>query len=105
MTQENLRSGKTSYDASAITVLEGLAAVLQTLLRPFLSAAIMGAVVYGVSRGLPDLGLTSRLILCALPVVVGVCVYAFAAVKLKAITRADCLLLPKGAKLAKLLKL
>ena len=45
------------------------------------------------------------LLLCALPVVLGVCVYAFAAVKLKAITKADCLLLPKGEKIAKIMKL
>ena len=87
------------------TLLENPPAVLKNLLRPFLSAAIMGTVVYGAYRALTTLGITSRLILCALPVVVGVCVYAFAAVKLKAITRADCLLLPKGAKIAKLLKL
>ena len=87
------------------TLLEHPPAVLRNLLRPFLSAAIMGAVVYAVYRGLTALGLTSRLMLCALPVVVGVCVYAVAAVKLKAITRADCLLLPKGAKIAKILKL
>ena len=48
----------------------------------------------------------SRVIYGARPsVIVGVCVYAFAAVKLKAITRSDCLLLPKGAKIAKFLKL
>ena len=33
---------------------------------------------------------------CALPILVGVAVYVVAAVKLKAITRQDCLLLPKG---------
>ncbi len=87
------------------TLLENPPAVLKNLLRPFLSAAIMGAVVYGAYRGLIALGLTSRLMLCALPVCLGVCVYAFAAVKLRAITKADCLLLPKGAKIAKLLKL
>ena len=82
-----------------------------TLLAPPLvglsltEAAMMGAVVHCAYQGLTALGMNSRLILCALPVVVGVCVYAFAAVKLKAITRADCLLLPKGAKIAKLLKL
>ena len=41
----------------------------------------------------------------AVPVMAGVAVYAFAAIKLKAITHEDCLLLPKGEKLAKLLKL
>ena len=87
------------------TLLKNPPAVLRNLLRPFLSAAIMGAVVYGAYRSLTALGLTSRLMLCALPVCLGVCVYAFAAVKLRAITKADCLLLPKGAKIAKLLKL
>ena len=86
-------------------LLDNPPAVLKNLLRPFLAAAIMGVAVYGVYRGLTLLGLGSRLMLCALPVIVGVCVYAFAAVKLKAITRSDCLLLPKGAKIAKFLKL
>ena len=40
-----------------------------------------------------------------LPVAVGVVVYVIAAVLFKAITREDCLLLPKGAKIAKLLHL
>ena len=36
---------------------------------------------------------------------VGVVVYCFTAVRLQVITREDCLLLPKGEKIAKLLKL
>ena len=87
------------------TLLEDPPAVLKNLLRPFLAATIMGLLVYGSYCGLTALGLTSRLLLCALPVVVGVCVYVFTAVKLKVITRSDCLLLPKGAKIAKILKL
>ena len=51
------------------------------------------------------IGMTSRIILCGAPILVGVAVYVVAVVKLKAITREDCLLLPKGAKIAKLLKL
>ena len=99
-------TGGNSGSCSRSTVFTSATrAVLKNLLRPFLSAAIMGAVVYGAYRGLTALGLTSRLMLCALPVCLGVCVYAFAAVKLRAITKADCLLLPKGAKIAKLLKL
>ena len=78
---------------------------MKNLLRPFLAAAIMGILVYGSYRGLIKVGLTSRLLLCALPVVIGVCSYCLAAVKLKVVTRADCLLLPKGEKIAKLLKL
>ncbi|MGM9659975.1 MAG: oligosaccharide flippase family protein [Faecousia sp.] len=86
-------------------LLDNPPAVLKNLLRPFLAAAIMGILVYGSYRGLVKVGLTSRLLLCALPVVIGVCSYCLAAVKLKVVTRADCLLLPKGEKIAKLLKL
>ena len=62
----------------------------------------MGLIVYGVFTVLPT---DSRILQCIIPVMVGVAVYAIAAIKLKAITREDCLLLPKGDKLAKLLKL
>lgn len=47
----------------------------------------------------------ARLILCAMPVLVGVVSYFFTAVKFKVITHEDCLLLPKGEKIAKILKL
>ncbi len=77
-------------------------AILPNIARSALAAAIMGAVVYGVFRLLPT---QSRLLACGIPVVAGVVVYVVAAVKLKAITHADCLLLPKGDKLAKILKL
>ena len=77
-------------------------AIVKNLGRSALAAGIMGAVVYGVYRILPT---NSRLLLCAVPVMAGVAVYAFAAIKLKAITREDCLLLPKGDQLAKILKL
>ena len=87
------------------SLLDEPPAVLKNLLRPFLCAAIMGIAVFAGYRGLMAAGIASRLILCAVPVCIGVLVYAFAAVKLKAITKADCLLLPKGAKIAKILKL
>ena len=80
-------------------------AILKNLIRPLASAAIMGAVVFGVLKALTLLGITSRLLLCGIPVAVGVVVYVVAVVLLKAITREDCLLLPKGAKIAKLLRL
>ena len=50
-------------------------------------------------------GITSRILLCGLPIAVGVVAYVIAAVKIKVVTREDCLLLPKGEKIAKLLKL
>ena len=86
-------------------VLENPPAIIKNLLRPFLAAAIMGVFVYGALLGLKVLGIDSRLILCGLPLVIGVVVYGAAALGLKAITRADCLLLPKGEKIAKLLHL
>lgn len=87
------------------TLLEHPPAIVKNLARPFCAAAIMGIFVYGAMLGLKTIGITSRLILCALPILVGVAVYLLAAVKLKVVTREDCLLLPKGEKIAKLLKL
>ena len=87
------------------TLIEEPPAVARNLLRPFLSAALMGLGVTGCYKGLMALGVDSRLVLCALPVVVGVAIYAVAAVRLRAITRSDCLLLPKGQRIADFLKL
>ena len=80
-------------------------AIVKNLLRPFFSAAIMGILTWLSWFGLKSLGIDSRLILCGAPIMVGVIVYCFAVLKLKAITREDCLLLPKGEKIANLLKL
>ncbi len=80
-------------------------ALLINQLKPLLAAALMGALVFLCYWGLEQLGISSRILLCGLPILVGVAVYGVAAVLLKAITRADCLLLPKGDKLAKLLRL
>ncbi len=82
-------------------------ALLKNLLRPLLPAAIMGAAVYGIYWVLTHfLGAdTSAAVLCGAPIVVGVGVYFLAVVKCKAITREDCQLLPKGEKIAKILKL
>ena len=79
--------------------------LVSNLLRPFLAAAIMGVITYAAWFGLKYIGIGSRLILCGAPILVGVVVYVLAAVKIKVVTREDCLLLPKGEKIAKLLKL
>ena len=79
--------------------------LLQNLLRPVLPAAIMGVFVFLCYRGLLALGITSRVLLCGVPIFVGVAVYAACIVLFKTIKKEDCLLLPKGEKLAKLLKL
>jgi len=86
-------------------VMENPPAIVKNLIKPFAAAAIMGIFVRAALYLLQSLGITSRLILCGLPVAVGVVVYVIAAVLFKAITREDCLLLPKGAKIAKLLHL
>lgn len=77
-------------------------AILKNLSRSAMAATLMGLIVYGVYAVLPT---ESRLLQCVIPVMVGVAIYAIAAIKFKAITREDCLLLPKGDKLANLLKL
>ncbi len=86
--------------------------ILWSLWRSVMAAGIMGAAVYavyfGLSLALNALGVAGRmgtLLLCAVPVVVGVAVYLPAAVALGALTKKDALLLPKGAKIAKLLHL
>lgn len=82
-------------------------ALIRNLLRPLPAAAIMGAAVYGSRWGLQRLmgADGSRVLLCGVPVAVGVLVYAVAVIRTKAITAEDLQLLPKGEKLAKLFRL
>lgn len=82
-------------------------ALTKNLLRSVLPAAIMGVAVFGVYQlMLQLLGQEgSRVLLCGAPIAVGVVVYAISAVLCKSFTAADCQLLPKGDKVAKLLKL
>ena len=87
------------------TLLDNPPSLVKHLLRPFFAAAIMGVFVFATLTVLKYAGISSRLILCGGPIAVGVLVYVFAAVKIKVVTREDCLLLPKGEKIAKLLKL
>lgn len=91
-------------------VLPQAPSVLRNMGRSILAAMIMGVFVFGAWYALESLlgdagGRLISLITCAVPIVVGVVVYLIAAIKLRAITREDCLLLPKGEKIAKLLKL
>ena len=88
-------------------VLENPPAIVRHMLRAFLAAALMGAFAFATWKGL-EIAFGdnfSALLSCAIPVLVGVVVYVVAAVKFRAITRADCLLLPKGEKIANLLHL
>ena len=78
---------------------------LVNLIRPLLASLIMGVAVWLSWWCLSMLGLSSRVLLAGLPVAVGIAVYALSAIVLKVITREDCLLLPKGEKIARILKL
>ena len=82
-------------------------ALVKNLLRPLLPALLMGGAVFGVYQGLIALlgAGTSSVILCGVPIMVGVGVYFAGVVIFKTITKDDCLLLPKGEKIAKLLRL
>lgn len=80
--------------------------ILPNLLRPVLPAAIMGVAVWGAKQLLMLLPFgQSRVLQCGIPVAVGVAVYAVCIVIFKAIRREDCLLLPKGDKISKILRL
>ena len=88
-------------------VLTDPPAIVKQMFRAFLAAALMGGFAWCTWKCLqmllgPNM---SSIIACAVPIAVGVVVYAFAAIKLRAITREDCLLLPKGEKIANLLHL
>ena len=81
--------------------------LLRNLLRPLLPAAGMGGAVWCayqlLLRVLGQEG--SRILLCGVPIAVGVAVYAVLVVVCRAITREDCRLLPKGDRIARLLHL
>ncbi len=81
--------------------------LLQNILRPALPAAIMGLCVWGSYRGLIALlgAGCSRVILCGVPICIGIAVYGVCVVLFKAISKEDCLLLPKGEKISKILHL
>ena len=87
-------------------VLPEAPAIVRNMLRSIFSAVFMGAAVFACWYGITAvLGDVSRIIACGVPIAIGVVVYAIAVIKLKAITREDCLLLPKGEKIAKFLHL
>ena len=80
--------------------------ILQNLLRPFLPACLMGVSVWGVYQAISRLPFgSSRVIACGVPVAVGVAVYLVCVVIFKAIRKEDCLLLPKGDKISRILHL
>jgi len=79
--------------------------ILRNLLRPLIPAGIMGAVVWGAYKAISVLSISSRIISCGIPVALGAVVYCVCVVLFKALRREDCLLLPKGDKIANFLRL
>ena len=80
--------------------------LLLGLVHSLLPAGVMGVCVYLTHQGLVRFaGITSNTLLCGIPIIVGVVVYAVGIILTKSIKREDCMLLPKGEKIAKLLKL
>lgn len=82
-------------------------AIVRNVLRPLIPALLMGACAFGTWQlVLRILGENcSRLIQVGAPMAVAVVVYVISAAWLKSITKEDCMLLPKGEKIAKLLRL
>ena len=76
--------------------------VLKNLAKPLLAAVLMGVVTFFAWKGLALLT-TSRLLLCAGPIAVAVVVYVVMILVLRPLTYEDCLLLPKGEKIARIL--
>lgn len=89
------------------TKFEKAPSLSNIFLRPCLASLIMGAVAYGSYYGASMfLSVDSRLmmLLCmGASIFLAVIVYVFAAIKLRAITRDDMKLIPKGEKIAALL--
>jgi len=82
-------------------------AIVRNLLRPVLPVCLMGAVAWFSWKGLIALlgADTSRVILCGVPIAAAGAVYLVCAVLFKSFTRDDCMLLPKGEKIARILHL
>ena len=78
--------------------------IARNLARPFLASAVMGALCYGAYWGLAHVT-ASRILLCMLPLALGVLCYGWIVLKMGILTYEDCILLPKGEKIANFLKI
>lgn len=85
-------------------VIRNAPSIPKNLVKPLLAALAMGLVAFG-SWKLVALVTASRLLQCALPIAAAAVVYVLLVVKLRIITYGDCMLLPKGEKIAALLRI
>ena len=88
-------------------VLKDPPAIVRHTLRALAAAAVMGIFAWGSWQGLILLlgENLHAIIACAIPIAIGAAIYVICAVKFRAITREDWLLLPKGEKIANILHL
>ena len=94
-----------SLDVFALRrVLRNPPAVLRNLYRSAIAALVMGAAAFGVERLLSAAGFGAA-IRAAGSILAAVVVYAVMVLIMKVITADDCKLLPKGDKIAKILKI
>ena len=79
-------------------------AIFKNIIRPGLSSAIMGAATLMVYRVLSN-AISSWKLACLLSLAFAVVLYAVLVVFLRCLTYEDCMLLPKGEKIAKILRI
>ena len=79
-------------------------AIFKNIIRPGLASAIMGAATFMVYRVLSN-AISSRKLACLLSLAFAVVLYAVLVVFLRCLTYEDCMLLPKGEKIAKILRI
>ena len=77
-------------------------AIFKNIIRPGLASAIMGAATFMVFRVLSN-AISSWKLACLLSLAFAVVLYAVLVVFLRCLTYEDCMLLPKGEKIAKIL--
>ena len=78
-------------------------AIFQNIIRPLLASAIMGGATFMVYRALS--GTFGWKLGCLASLVFAVVLYAVLVVALRCVTYEDCMLLPKGEKIAKILRI
>ena len=85
-------------------VIRKAPSVSKHLLKPLIASLVMGAVAYGGWR-LTAAVTDSSLIQCALPIALAMAGYVILVIALHIVTYDDCMLLPKGEKIAKALRI
>ena len=78
--------------------------ILANLVRPLLASVLMGAATY-VIYGFVSKAISSARLSCLIALALAVVIYLVLALALRCVRYEDCLLLPKGEKIAKILRI